>query len=525
MLCADYPGLWRVSLNPVAREVVYAFGVDSVDGHGAASLIRGTDGYFYGTTLGSSDAGDYPNGRGTIFRIAPDGTAMTRLHECQWVSGTRPHGALVEAPDGNFYGVMRVGANWGAGCVYRITPSGVYTVLHHFGQNNDLKEPYGDLMLGTDGQLYGTASDLGPQGYGGVFRIKTNGTGYKVLHSFNGANGAAPHGGLVQAADGHLYGTTTEGGEGANGTVFRIKLNLPSMPENRRPVAVNDLGISIAGMEVDIDVRANDYDPDGDALMVAIKNGPTSGTAVVRLGGTIRYTPNGSSVVSDEFTYTVTDGRGGEASATVRITSTAPVPLLTPGVYQGLLTLDPELSGEGDVPRGLFIVKLGVGGRFTGVLSTQRKRLTLRGTFSQAGKAVVHLKLPNRKLATLFLSLEAGTPNMMRGVLFGPELWSGGALPSQASDSLVKETFTAVLMPTASGLPDGHGFAVMKLSPNGAVSMVGKLGDGSKLSWSSALVSGPESSTMLPVFSEPFAGGFCGGNGISALSAAISALS
>ena len=101
----------------------------------------------------------------------------------------------------------------GRGTIFRITPDGDYKVLHHF---NDLGSPQGDLLLASDGYLYGTASEGGAKGsgYGGIFRIKPDGKNYKVLHTFNNTNGAEPWGGLVQAADGDLYGTTKIGGTG-----------------------------------------------------------------------------------------------------------------------------------------------------------------------------------------------------------------------------------------------------------------------------------------------------------------------
>lgn len=505
----DYPGLWRVPLDGTPAHVAYLFDAGEKDGHFAWSLIRGRDGKLYGTTQGNTRSGSGTNARGTIFRIAPNGTGMTNLHECQVETGTTPYGAMVQGPDGNFYGTMgESGKEWD-GCIFRLTPAGEYKVLYHFGsRTNDLKYPRGDLMIATDGRIYGTTSEGGRDGYGGVFRIKTNGSGYEVLHTFNGDNGRNPWGGLVQAADGNLYGTTRYGGKGGNGTIYRIKVNLPAPPVNRPPVAINDVGVS-TGDEVVIPVRANDYDPDGDGLTVEIQNPPTAGTATVRDDGAILYTPGGSYAGSDQFTYTISDGRGGVASATVSITSTEPEPPLA-GTYQGLLMWDPELSHEGDLPRGQFSLKVKSSGRFTGVLLTQRKRVSLRGSFTADGTATVKLKLPNKRAATLFLSVQPGTPATIRGILYGSEFWSGEAGPAQPSGDSETKRYTVLLDPNPA-LADGHGYGVMTIKRNGSVSVVGKLGDGSKLSWSSSLISLPESPTALPVFSEPLAGGVIGG--------------
>lgn len=516
VLCADYPGLWQVPLGGGEAHVAYSFAADDIDGGHARTIIQGSDGYLYGTTIGSSDAGDAPRGRGTIFRMNPDGTGMTLLHDCQYASGTRPHGALVEGPDGNFYGVMRAGAlkpsgGGGAGCVYRITPTGDYTALYHFGTGaNDLRAPYGDLLLASDGLLYGTTREGGASTLGGVFRIQTNGSGYRVLHSFNDANGAYPEGGLVQAANGDLYGTTTLGGSGGNGTIFKLKLNLPAPPANRSPVAVDDVGVS-TGSPVVIPVLTNDFDPDGDVLKVTILNAPEKGTAVVQPGGTILYTPGGSFTGTDSFKYTISDERGGTASATVYIRATEPGPLVRSGVHNGLLMLDAELNGEGVVPRAQFLIAVQSSGQFTGVLFTERKRLKLRGSFSSNGIAVVNLKLPKKRAAALFLSFQSGEPNTIVGALFSnQERWFGIAGPVKEASPMSTESYTVVLESMSAPVA-GFGYGVARIRSNGLVAVVGKLGDGSKLSWGTTLISIPRNQTAIPVFNEPLKGGVCGG--------------
>ena len=69
-------------------------------------------------------------------------------------------------------------------------------------------------MQGPDETLYGTARDGGSTGYGTVFKLNPDGTGFTVLHEFDGTTGANPYAGLVQGADGALYGTAPSGGNG-----------------------------------------------------------------------------------------------------------------------------------------------------------------------------------------------------------------------------------------------------------------------------------------------------------------------
>jgi uncharacterized repeat protein (TIGR03803 family) len=200
-----------------------------------AGLIQATDGNLYGTTwVGGAGA----NG-GTVFKITPSGTLTVLYSFCSQTSctdGMAPYAGLVQATDGNFYGTTTYGGANGDGTVFRITPSGTLTTLYSFcSQSNctDGRGPEASLIHADDGNLYGTTTgggtnttDCGVLGCGTVFKITLGGT-LTTLYSFCSkgacADGEFPQGGLVQATDGHLYGTTYNGGvNGMNGTVFEI---------------------------------------------------------------------------------------------------------------------------------------------------------------------------------------------------------------------------------------------------------------------------------------------------------------
>jgi PKD repeat protein len=90
---------------------------------------------------------------------------------------------------------------------------------------------------------------------------------------------------------------------------------------NRPPVAVNDSATTVRNTAVTINVLANDSDPDGDALSVIGVSQPANGQVVVS-GNNVIYTPAKSFFGLDTFTYTVSDGFGGTAKATVTVTVT-----------------------------------------------------------------------------------------------------------------------------------------------------------------------------------------------------------
>jgi uncharacterized repeat protein (TIGR03803 family) len=80
------------------------------------------------------------------------------------------------------------------------------------------------LVQATNGNLYGTTTDGGTKYLGTVFKITPGGT-FTTLHSFSGKDGSYPYAGLVQDTNGNLYGTTFEGGTKNAGTVFKITLS------------------------------------------------------------------------------------------------------------------------------------------------------------------------------------------------------------------------------------------------------------------------------------------------------------
>ena len=186
-------------------------------------LIQGTDGNNYGTTAGG---GVYD--QGTVFQVTPDGTLTTLYTFCSQANctdGAEPFSGLVQA-GGNFYGTTYWGGANGVGTVFKVTPGGQLTTLYNFCSQpgcSDGSNPVAGLVQ-VGGNFYGTTNDGGANGYGTVFEITPAGQ-FTMLHSFDYLDdGAYPEAGLVQATDGNLYGTTRDGGASGNaaGTVFKI---------------------------------------------------------------------------------------------------------------------------------------------------------------------------------------------------------------------------------------------------------------------------------------------------------------
>lgn len=199
------------------EKVLYSFGAAGDGATPSGSLVQASDGNLYGIT--SAGGG---NNLGTLFRITTGGTE-TVLHTFGGTGdGSQPDGGLIQAKDGNLYGVTLHGGSKGAGTVLKATTSGTETVLHNFDSTRDAAGPYGPVVQASDGNFYGTTYGGGSYGQGAVFKITPNGT-ETVLHSFGGTgDGTLPIGSLVQASDGNFYGTTYGGGTYGLGTVFKI---------------------------------------------------------------------------------------------------------------------------------------------------------------------------------------------------------------------------------------------------------------------------------------------------------------
>ncbi len=216
---SSYGAVFRVTTGG-AFSLLHAFSDQGDDGSTPyAPLALGSDGSLYGMTL---FGGGYE--RGVAYRVTSTGS-YTTLHSFDTPEGATPDAGLVRARDGNFYGTTQTGGPGGGGTVLRLTPAGAVTTLYAFRYNDSTNGwwPDRELVAAQDGSLYSTTVAGGAQGAGTVYKIAPNGA-YTLLHSFALlADGSYPlPSSLVQDSRGRLYGTTTEGGSGAAGTIFRV---------------------------------------------------------------------------------------------------------------------------------------------------------------------------------------------------------------------------------------------------------------------------------------------------------------
>ncbi len=207
------------SITTSGREtVLHSFQGPKRDGEGPYAGLLNVNGVFYGTTVygGATDGG-------AVYKITPSGT-KTVLHSFNSsTDGINPYASLIDVK-GTLYGTTYYGGSplgGSNGTVFSITQSGDEKELYAFSGSGDGRFPISGLV-NVNGTLYGTTTSGGANGDGTVFSITTSGK-EAVIYSFKGGSGdgETPDAGLVDVK-GTLYGTTTAGGAGGDGTIFSI---------------------------------------------------------------------------------------------------------------------------------------------------------------------------------------------------------------------------------------------------------------------------------------------------------------
>lgn len=186
---------------------------NKTDGFGPqAGLTPDAAGNLYGTAGqgGSSNCG-------VVFKLSPSGQYTVLYNFACAPDGNLPGPVVLDA-QGNIYGGTWTGGDIhapgcfpaGCGILYKLTPSGQYTILHtfHFTEGAVPNQ----MLLDANGILWGTTSH-GGSNYGVIFKLDPNDQTYTVVYTFDGeANGGTPYDGLIEDSQGNFYGTTNSGG-------------------------------------------------------------------------------------------------------------------------------------------------------------------------------------------------------------------------------------------------------------------------------------------------------------------------
>jgi uncharacterized repeat protein (TIGR03803 family) len=214
-------------LSKTGEVILYNF-QGGEDGALAVGLLLDVAGNAYGITSNGGDtACNSGKGCGTVFKLDASGkeTVLHRFSQSA-ADGGYPT-SLIQDSKGGLYGTTAYGGPANVGTVFKIDATGKETVLYSFTGGTggaDGANPNG-VTLDGHGNLYGTTSEGGPGNTGVVFKVDPVGN-ETVLYTFTGGNGSAdgknPNGNLVRDAAGNLYGTTSIGGTANLGTLFKL---------------------------------------------------------------------------------------------------------------------------------------------------------------------------------------------------------------------------------------------------------------------------------------------------------------
>ena len=205
----------------VTESVVYSFTGNTDSLSPGAALIQGPDDLLYGTTTGN-----FVTDFGEVFKISLAGTLTPVYHFTGSGGSAAPVAPVLLGGDGNLYGTTYGNVLTGTdGMVYRLTAaSGTLTSLFNFSGDANGSNPGAGLIEGSDGSFYGGTSTGGSSsnpGYGTLFKVTSSGV-LTTPVTFNNINGASPFSPPIEGSDGNFYGVTADGGASNFGTFYQL---------------------------------------------------------------------------------------------------------------------------------------------------------------------------------------------------------------------------------------------------------------------------------------------------------------
>ena len=195
--------------EPPTIQFLHLFTGGTAGADPVTSPVQMPSGNLAGVTFG---AAQFQSAGGMLYTVTPNGGFTTRHNfpakggQGGVQRGGREFASLMQASDGNFFGTFPVLGEYDLGTVYRVTPSGVFTQIHVFGDGSDGAFPQGPLVEAFDGYLYGTTQNGPPETDGNIFRVGLDGSFSTVFVFPQAAPGNGPSSGLVLGPDGGLYG-------------------------------------------------------------------------------------------------------------------------------------------------------------------------------------------------------------------------------------------------------------------------------------------------------------------------------
>ncbi|HWZ83233.1 MAG TPA: choice-of-anchor tandem repeat GloVer-containing protein [Terriglobales bacterium] len=220
--------------NAQTFQILHQFN-DVADHHGVidgdrplGGLFRDASGNIYGTTASGGGQGN-----GVVYKLKRTGKeSVLFAFGDPNITGANPLTPLIQDQAGNLLGIADGGPAFG-GVIFRISATGVETIVHAFDTSHKAELLTGGILLDAKGSIFGTSltAGIGPcrffVGCGVVFQIDRAGRFHSFYRFTGGSDGSRPFGPLVEDVDGNLYGIAQQGGD----------LNCTDLPDPEFPEA------------------------------------------------------------------------------------------------------------------------------------------------------------------------------------------------------------------------------------------------------------------------------------------------
>lgn len=184
--------------------------------------VVASNGRLYGTTVlgGTSNLG-------IIYEFNPSTNGYTKKIDLALLTGTRPFGGLYRASNNLLYGTCTTGGAHNQGVIFSYNPTNnTYSDIHDLDDSADEgRVPQGELVQASNGLLYGTCSQGGVNDQGVIFSFNISTGIYTKLVDLSTSTGYLPYGRLIVGSDGLLYGMCRQGGTASSGTIFTFNIS------------------------------------------------------------------------------------------------------------------------------------------------------------------------------------------------------------------------------------------------------------------------------------------------------------
>jgi uncharacterized repeat protein (TIGR03803 family) len=235
VLGGDFGSGTVFQLNPTpngwVQTVLYSFtgGADGGEPYKGVSLDRA--GNLYGTAV-TGGSGSCEGGCGVVYKLTKSGGTWTQTVIHAFTGGddgSGPGARVTVDRRGNIYGMAPTGGAYGVGTIYKIhqvAGAWSFRVIHTFTGGDDGATGSAGRMILRRGRLYGAATTGGAHGSGVIFELSPRAVGewdFRTIYAFNGQpDGSFPYGALLFGPSGKIYGTTYYGGANGIGAVYEL---------------------------------------------------------------------------------------------------------------------------------------------------------------------------------------------------------------------------------------------------------------------------------------------------------------